>query len=166
MRLELVGKTFCLVTIIQVNGYDKCLFMQTLINDAGWILPRWKIALLLRNRTVRFNFTFELNLSLYRYTYNLQQVIIWLGMKIYILALCVCLGSCRPGVDPSQLLMGTLVKQGETAQDALEGFPDLPIERKKVDMYGIKMIWWAMIIGFKLPNVYNYCNIFFNRGKK
>jgi len=52
-------------------------------------------------------------------------------MKIYILALCFCLGSCRPGVDPSQLLMGTLVKQGETAKDALEGFPDLPFEMKK-----------------------------------
>ena len=61
-------------------------------------------------------------------------------MKIYILALCVCLGSCRPGVDPSQLLMGTLVKQGETAKDALEGFPDLPFEMKKVDVYGIEMI--------------------------
>ena len=120
--------------------------MQTLINDPCWISPRLKITLSLKNRTVRFNHTLELNLLLYRYTYNLQQVIIWLGMKIYILALCVCLGSCRPGVDPSQLLMGTLVKQGETAKDALEGFPDLPIERKKVDMHGIIMIWRAMII--------------------
>ena len=60
-------------------------------------------------------------------------------MKIYILALCVCLGSCRPGVDPSQLLMGTLVKQGETEMEALEGF-DGPIDKKRVDMFGIKMI--------------------------
>jgi len=51
-------------------------------------------------------------------------------MKIYILALCVCLGSCRPGVNPSQLLMGTLVNQGETEMDALAGF-DGPIEKKK-----------------------------------
>ena len=43
-------------------------------------------------------------------------------------------------LSSSQLLMGTLVKQGETAQDALEGFPDLPIERKKVNMTGIKLI--------------------------
>ena len=60
-------------------------------------------------------------------------------MKIYILALCVCLGSCRPGVNPSQLLMGTLVNQGETEMDALAGF-DGPIEKKRVDMFGIKMI--------------------------
>ena len=61
-------------------------------------------------------------------------------MKIYILALCVCLGSCRPGVNPSQLLMGTLVNQGETEMDALAGFEGTPIEKKKVDMFGMKMI--------------------------
>ena len=67
-------------------------------------------------------------------------------MKIYILALCVGLGNAMKmpenynPLSSSQLLMGTLVKQGETAQDALEGFPDLPIERKKVNMFRIKMI--------------------------
>ena len=64
-------------------------------------------------------------------------------MKIYILALCVGLGNCFVLPDPlssSQLLMGTLVRQGETAKDALEDFPDLPFEMKKVDMARIKII--------------------------
>lgn len=53
-------------------------------------------------------------------------------MKIYILALFVGLGNCMKMPDHySQLLMGTLVNQGETEQDAMEGFLDLPIERKK-----------------------------------
>jgi len=36
--------------------------------------------------------------------------------------------------------MGTLVNQGETEMDALAGFEGTPIEKKKVDMFGIKMI--------------------------
>ena len=61
-------------------------------------------------------------------------------MKIYILALCVGLGNAMKmpenynPLSSSQLLTGTLLKQGETEQEALEGFPYLPLERKKVNM--------------------------------
>ena len=63
-------------------------------------------------------------------------------MKIYILALCVGLGNCFVLPDQlasSQLLTGTLLKQGETEQEALEGFRG-DFGRTKVNMFRIKMI--------------------------
>ena len=59
-------------------------------------------------------------------------------MKIYILALCVGLGNAMKmpenynPLSSSQLLTGTLLKQGETEQEALEGFPHLPLERENL----------------------------------